>query len=217
MKPFMRYLLVAAGLALAGQAQAVLVGFSCISGGANCATGEAQFAVDVQAVGATQVSFTFTNNVGLASSITDVYFDDGSLLGIASITDSGAGVAFSNVGVAPPNLPGGNNASPPFVTTAGFSADSDNPPPQNGVNTNLESVTILFDLIAGQTFADTIAALTNGDLRIGIHGQAFGDGGSESFVNVPVPIPAAVWLLGSGLIALIGIGRRNRRVAALAA
>jgi hypothetical protein len=26
----------------------------------------------------------------------------------------------------------------------------------------------------------------------------------------PVPVPAAVWLLGSGLIGLIGIRRRNR-------
>jgi hypothetical protein len=54
-----------------------------------------------------------------------------------------------------------------------------------------------------------------GDLRIGIHVQSFGNGGSESFVNDPglppsiVPIPAAAWLLGSGLIGLAGVARRK--------
>lgn len=212
MKPLVKYLLLTAGLALAGQAQAVAVSFFCITGGANCATGVAQFGVDVTDPGGGQVKFTFTNDVGDASSITDVYFDDGSLLGIASISSS-AGVSFTQI-ASPANLPGGNNASPPFVTTAGFSADSDPPTQPNGVNAATENLMIFFDLIAGQSFADVIAELTSGELRIGIHGQGFGDGGSESFVNVPIPIPPAVWLLGSGLVALIGIGRRRNRVAA---
>jgi hypothetical protein len=29
----------------------------------------------------------------------------------------------------------------------------------------------------------------------------------------PVPLPAAVWLLGSGLMGLIGVGRRRRATA----
>src|SRR5437867_1657591 len=48
-----------------------------------------QFQVEVAAGGAGQVTFTFTNNVGITSSITDVYFQDGTLLGIASVTGSG--------------------------------------------------------------------------------------------------------------------------------
>jgi hypothetical protein len=43
------------------------------------------------------------------------------------------------------------------------------------------------------------------------HGLLFGSGDSYQ-----VPIPAAAWLLGSGLLGLIGIGRR-RRAAAVAA
>jgi len=31
------------------------------------------------------------------------------------------------------------------------------------------------------------------------------------FNNVAVPLPGAVWLLGSGLLALVGIGRSRRR------
>ena len=60
-------------------------------------------------------------------------------------------------------------------------------------------------------YADVIAELTDGRLRIGLHVQGFGNGGSESFVNNPVPVPAAVWLFGSGLIGLVGVARRKRR------
>jgi hypothetical protein len=34
--------------------------------------------------------------------------------------------------------------------------------------------------------------------------------GTESGVNVPIPIPAAVWLFGSGLLGLIAIARRRQ-------
>ena len=33
----------------------------------------------------------------------------------------------------------------------------------------------------------------------------------------PVPIPGAVWLLGSGVLGLLGIGRRRERTGAVAA
>jgi hypothetical protein len=33
----------------------------------------------------------------------------------------------------------------------------------------------------------------------------------ESFVQTPVPVPAAVWLFGSGLLGLIGLARRKRK------
>jgi hypothetical protein len=150
----------------------------------NTGIGVAQLSVEVTdvGVGANQAKFIFRNSGPLASSITDVYFDDGTLLGIASITN-GAGVNFSQ-GASPPNLPGGNNCTPanPFVTTAGFTADSNPPTQPNGVNPG-ESLVIVFNLISGQTFADTQAALVDGRLRIGIHVQGFAGGGSESFVN----------------------------------
>lgn len=188
-----------AALCLAAQAFAgVTYSFGCITNTsvANAAAGATQLFVTVDPVGTTQVAFRFDNLGPAAMSITDVYFDDGSLLGIASITN-GAGVSFSQ-GAAPPNLPGGNSISPAFVTTVGFLADSLPPAQPNGVNPG-EFVIITFDLIAGQTFADTIAALnTPGDyLRVGIHVQGYADGGSESFVN-NVPAPSSFALLGLG-------------------
>jgi hypothetical protein len=162
------------------------------------------------------VNFTFWNNVGIASSIADIYFDDGTLLAIASITDSG-GVAFAGL-ANPENLPGGNDASPPFTTTQGFYADSDSPIISRGVNAASEWVKINFSLQDDQTFADTLNSLNNGSLRIGLHVQAIGtQEGSDSYINKtgggsPDPdVPdggSTIALLGS---ALLGVGFLRRK------
>ena len=164
-----------------------------------------------------QVAFTFYNEVGIASSITDIYFDDGTLLGIASISSS-EGVAFTQP-ATPGDLPGGNDLTPPFETTRDFSADSNEPVMANGVDAATEWVQIVFDLQGSQTFADTIAALTDKSLRVGLHVQAIGAlNSSDSYVNNipfdpnvnPVPLPGALVLLGAGLFRLAAYGRRRR-------
>lgn len=167
-----------------------------------------QYLVDVTAAGA-QVQFIFTNSGPAASSIADIYFDDGSLLGIANIIN-GPGVSFSQ-GASPANLPGGNAIFPQFETTVGFLADSDSPVQPNGVNPG-EFVKIVFDLKGGQSFADVLDELSNRDLRIGIHVQGFAGDGSESFINNGiVPIPPTALLLGSGLLGLGLLGWRRKK------
>lgn len=170
----------------------------------NAAIGEAQLFVELFDLGPGQINFTFTNIGPAASSITDVYYDDGVLLGIASIINTPGSVEFSQL-ASPPDLPGGNLAVPPFTTTLGFSADSDPPVQPLGVNPG-EFLGIVFDLLPGATFTDVIDNLASGDLRIGIHVQGFANGGSESFVNNgifdpdgKIPAPGALVLVSIGM------------------
>ncbi len=205
--------------AIAARGDILTYSFQCITNNnpSSCATGEAQLFVDVVGNGQTvqigsspygpsssdQVLFRFRNTGPSASVITGVYFDDGALLSLAQLIGM-TGVQFSGGG-SPPNLPGGNSLSPPFNAT--FHATADPPPSHNGVNP-YEALGVLFALQGGLSWDDVIGALNSGDLRIGIHVQAFQGGYSESFVNNGVvPEPAAILLVGSVLLLL---GRRLR-------
>ncbi len=191
-------------------AHALRFGFDSITANnvLDVSIGEAQLYVDVTNPGGSQVLFTFGNTGPDACSIADVYFDDGSLLGIASIDNSDPGVEFFQ-DANPGNLPSANSADPPFVTTAGFSADSDPPVQPMGVNPG-EFLGILFDLQGGQTFADVLSELSDGSLRIGIHVQGFTSGGSESFVN-NVPDASIMLLLCPSLIVFGLFSRKKSR------
>jgi hypothetical protein len=203
MKRWLAVLGVGLTAVLAARAQAVTYSFFCISNNlaGDCAIGEAQMTVDVTDPGGGQVDFTFSNSGPAASSITDVYWDDGALLGIATLTN-GAGVDFS-MGCSPGDLPAGNTVN--FTTTVGFCADSDPPTQPNGVNPG-ETLIVTFNIQGGMTFADVLADLADGTLRVGIHVQGYATGGSESLVNVPEPGTLA--LLGLGFLGMATLRRR---------
>ena len=175
----------------------------------DAAIGEAQLFVELFDLGG-QINFAFTNIGPAASSITDVYFDNGTLLGIASIVNTAGLVEFSQL-ATPPDLPGGNTVIPPFATTLGFSADSDPPVQPLGVNPG-ESLGIIFDLQSGGVFDDIVDELASGALRIGIHVQGFSSGGSESFINngtTVIPAPGALILVGLGAGCVSWLRRRR--------
>jgi len=196
---------------IAAPTEADLYSFAQITNNTSTSVGS-QLCVDVSSYGTNQVLFRFYNNgptgslydvtSPIASSICDVYFDDGALFRIASIINS-TGVSFSQL-ATPKDLSGGQNLLPPFETTSGFSADSDSPVQHNGVNPG-ESVGIVFDLQTDKTFDDVINSINLGfsnpwsdeSLRIGIHVQAIGiSGKSDSFIMTPVPGAVLLGMLG---------------------
>ena len=155
--------------------------------------------VEVSDAGANRADFTFYNDSLIESCIEGIYFDDGTLLGIADINSS-PGVSFS-LSAKPRNLPGGNTLEPPFVTTVEFSIDSDPPVSKNGVNP-AEWLRITFDLKKNGLFQDVLDELNNGTLRVGTHIIGLSDGSSESAIN-HVPEPATIALLGLGSLVFL--------------
>lgn len=158
-----------------------------------------------------QATFRFSNNVGINSSISEIYFD-GPMLGIASVIQSGCNFSFSNA--SPGNLPGGQTLTPAFNATPAFSADA-NGNPANGINAAGEFLEMKFDLNNGHTFASIVSALETGALRIGLHVRAIGPTeDSEGFVNNPpamVPVPPAAMAGGATLVGLIAVRNVRRR------
>ena len=194
-------LCITAGCLASSPAQALQFNFNNITSNnaANELTGERQLFVDVtdssgkEDLTSNSVLFKFSNVGPFASSMTQIYFDNSTVLkSMGTIVDSGAGVDFAEAGKVG-NLPGGNavNFSPDFEI------NSTGPVSQNGVNPG-EWVSVLFNLSPSKTLNDVFNDLKSGSLRVGMHVQAFSNGGSEAFVNnntslvAPAPISTPV-------------------------
>ena len=158
------------------------------------------------------VAFTFYNNVGIDSSITDVYFDIGSNAGLFSslfIAEQSSGVSF-DLTPHPENLPSGETIG--FYSD--FGGDSTGAVAANGVNAIGEYVTFLAILGSGFSYDDALAEILNGSVRLGMHVQAIAGAGandSDSYAtNVStVPVPAAAWLFGTALFGFFATSRRK--------
>jgi hypothetical protein len=75
-----------------------------------------------------------------------------------------------------------------------------------------EWVSVLFNLGPNKTLQSVMNEMSNGSLRVGMHVQAFGDGGSEAFVNqLLVKPPTKKKVVEPGTIAALECGRRGCR------
>ncbi len=221
-------------------ATAITYDFEQITNNGNTALDPGQLTVTVSdedtRLLANQVLVTIANNGNVDSTVDAVYFDDGTILGIASLIDADDADPYSNFGdsgvdftqntvqtVNPNNLPSGNTVG--FYATVDFSADADNPAPTWGIDEG-ESLSIIFNIVEG---ADVFAALESageeGGLWVGLHVISIDSDtegsvdGSESYVNLDkdgnshiqsVPEPAAFVLFGIGLLGLARVSRRKK-------
>jgi hypothetical protein len=155
-----------------------------------------------------EVAFVFYNDVGIQSSISEVYFDDGALLSFRRVENS-TGVLFGrdeDIGTEPADLPGGNSLDVPFVTTEHYSADTPTGSPELGINASGEYAAMVFEVDGGLSavmealnlgFTDPAAY---GSLRIGLHVISIGEAEcSDSYVLTPLPGAAILGLIGLGI------------------
>jgi len=167
-----------------------------------------------------KVDLTVRNVVGTASSVTQVYFADGALLGSSTILQQGT-VFIAGSG----NLPGSASLDPYFTSTRSFRTGvgvmSDDSTAGNpaGLDRASDAVTFRFTLLSGATTQDVLNALGTattpyGSLRVGVVAHSIaGSTRSDSFVNSPliVPLPPAAWAGVVGLAAVAGAAWIRRR------
>ncbi|MCE5186246.1 MAG: hypothetical protein LLF76_08995 [Planctomycetaceae bacterium] len=156
------------------------------------------------------VVFEFINQGPVASSISEIYFYDGSLLNMYSIDDSCPGVDFENLGQAtnPAELPGYSPTHPVVVVISATEAET--PESHNGVKPG-QWLAIDYTLLPGKTIDDLLADLAAKETVIGIHLKSIeqvggGDTKSDSFITIPEPLSLLI-LTGA---ALLGLRRRAK-------
>jgi len=208
--------LVAIAIGLVANVQAVPVSFQIYPTGNSNPNVSSQFTMDVTDNGSGQALFRLANSGAIQSTITDILFYDGSLLGISALKDRDDQIS-GLFGLSTVDFTAGVPFHPdslPQYPAATFGTDRDsNGGVGNGVDTG-EWLEILFNLKANRTFADLLAELQSGQVYVGLHVQRIGTtGGSDWYESTPPPsagVPdggTTICLLGLGLLALAGVRR----------
>jgi hypothetical protein len=165
-----------------------------------------QFSMEVTDAGNHQVLFKISNNGPVASTITEVLFYDGALLGISSLSGS-AGVSFTKGAPFHP-------LSLPRYPEAKFGVDENT---RRGVSYGIDNtgewLGVLFNLKRGYSFQDLLNELRGGKVFVGLRVQQigrYGFRGGEWYRSVCPSVPdggLTVTLLGLAVLGLAGLRR----------
>ena len=201
----------------------VLINFQLYPTGNNNQLVASQLTLDVSAFGTSQALFRLSNTGPIASTISDVLFYDGALLGISALRDNNDQIA-GQLGLAGVGFTKGVPFRPdslPRYPTATYGADRDSRGGvANGVD-NGEWLEILFDLKPGMSFQDLLNGLASGQVFAGLHVQGIGStGGSDWYKSDPISMDSptsvpdgalTILLLGAALISIEAFRRRSLR------
>ena len=176
---------------LAAPATASTVGFSCITGGPDCAIGEAQLEIAFTDQAPGVIAVVVRNAGPAASLISEVFFSDSAhLVAVSSVTDNP--VISYEIGVDPAGLFGSSG----IVWHLGVTGR-----PERMAGPGQE-LTIVLDVV-GLTAAGLEELIRHGEIVVGVRVVDFSSGGAESFVSGPVnvPEPGVALLLVAGALA----------------
>ena len=196
-------------LMISMQSQAALFTFDCITDNSgSCDSVASLLSLDITASGLDDTLFTFSVADGANLAVKSIYFDDGNDL-LAGLTSAFSysdvdEVAFQTI-TSGGNLPAGNSIG--FVSTLSTDATPPSGDDKNGID-NGEWLGITF---AGLDSSLLLSAIALGDFNIGLHMGSLEGGYSEaaSLSVSTVPVPAAIWLFGTGLLGFVGMSRRT--------
>jgi hypothetical protein len=201
---------------IAPSASAVVINFTLLPPGNNNPDIASQLTMDVTESSG-KALFKLSNSGSISSTITAVYFYDGSLLALSTIQDKDDMIN-GQLGLATVDFSTDLPLSPdslPQYPAALFGADRDAAGGvSNGIDTG-EWLSFLFDLKPGKTFADLLADLDAGTVYMGLHVQRIGgeQGGSDWFVSGPpteiVPEGGATLVLCGTALFAMGLLRRR--------
>jgi len=164
--------------------QATLISFQLYPTGSSNPDIASQFEVQLTDPGNHQALFMIHNNGPVQSTITDVLFYDGALLGIAALQDKDDTIG-GLPGLSTVDFTKGAPFRPdrlPSYPAATFGADRDS---RGGASNGIDSgewLGVLFDLKTDPNlnFQDLLNGLASGEVSVGLHVQRIGEtGGSD--------------------------------------